>query len=90
MRRRAFDIIKLMHYVYVLKSVNFEQTYVDYSSDLKTRLHDHNSGKSPHTKKYKPWRVITYLAFESEQHARDFEKYLKTGSGRAFIKRHLL
>jgi len=41
-----------------------------------------------HTSKYRPWRVRTYVAFTKEKLAIAFEKYLKSGSGRAFAKKH--
>jgi len=79
-----------MFYVYILRSVNFDQTYVGYTKDLKTRFASHNAGRSQYTKKYKPWRIITYIAFDNEKKARLYEEYLKTGSGIAFTRRHLL
>ena len=78
-----------MHYVYLLQSVGSEQRYVGRTTDLKQRFADHNSGKSPHTSKYLPWKLITYVAFSDEQKARAFEHYLKSGSGHAFARRRL-
>jgi len=79
-----------MFYVYILKSIEHsDQFYIGITSDLKRRLKTHNSGGSKHTAKYRPWKVETYIAFSSEQKARDFEKYLKSGSGRAFAKKRL-
>lgn len=79
-----------MQYVYLLQSkINPTQRYIGTSSDLKQRLKAHNAGSSPHTKKYKPWNLITYLAFSDKKKAKDFEEYLKHGSGHAFAKRHL-
>ncbi|MCU0753015.1 MAG: GIY-YIG nuclease family protein [Akkermansiaceae bacterium] len=78
-----------MHYVYLIRSqAHPDQTYIGLTSDLKARLHKHNEGGSPHTAKYRPWKLVTYLAFSSRQQASGFEAYLKSGSGRAFaIKR---
>ncbi len=79
-----------MYYVYLLRSTAFpDQTYIGHTSDLKKRLAAHNSGKSPHTSRYRPWHVQTYLAFSDEVSAIAFEKYLKSGSGQAFAKRRL-
>jgi predicted GIY-YIG superfamily endonuclease len=48
-----------MHYVYLLESLTFtDQRYVGITSDLKQRLADHNAGKSPHTSKYTPWKLV--------------------------------
>jgi len=51
-------------------------------------MKDHNDGRSPHTKKFRPWILVAYFAFTQENMAIAFEKYLKSGSGRVFIKRH--
>jgi predicted GIY-YIG superfamily endonuclease len=42
-----------------------------------------------HTAKYKPWKLITYMAFADERKAREFEHYLKSGSGKAFANKRL-
>jgi len=79
-----------LYYVYILRSVNFpEQTYKGYTENLKTRVKDHNSGKSKHTAKYTPWELVSYHAFSDKHKAQEFEKYLKTGSGRAFANKRL-
>jgi putative endonuclease len=79
-----------MHYVYLLQSEAFpDQRYVGLTSDLRRRLAEHNAGKSPHTSKYLPWRLMTYVAFSNEQKAEIFERYLKSGSGHAFASRRL-
>jgi predicted GIY-YIG superfamily endonuclease len=79
-----------MKYVYILHSqVNAERYYTGITSDLKARLAAHNSGAVSHTAKYRPWRIKTYIAFADEDRAAAFEKYLKSGSGRAFAKSRL-
>jgi putative endonuclease len=79
-----------MHYVYLLQSEAFPgQRYVGLTTDLRRRLAEHNAGKSPHTSKYLPWRLVTYVAFSNEQKAEVFERYLKSGSGHAFASRRL-
>ena len=79
-----------MKYVYLLQSINHpDQTYVGLANNLQARLKVHNSGGSLHTAKYKPWRLIAYLAFSDEAKAVAFERYMKTGSGRAFAKKRL-
>jgi predicted GIY-YIG superfamily endonuclease len=79
-----------MHYVYVLRSENHDQIYIGQTSDLKSRLDGHNQGKSKHTAKFKPWIVIGYYAFVSKEKAIQFEKYLKTSSGKAFLNKRLV
>ena len=76
-------------YVYILQSINLEHFYVGITDDLRARLAKHNAGEVPHTSKYKPWQVKTYLAFSDEKQAVNFEKYLKSPSGRAFAKKRL-
>ena len=78
-----------MHYVYIIRSVSYpDQFYTGLCSDVAVRLAAHNAGQSPHTSKYKPWRLISYHAFDSRVTAAAFERYLKTGSGRVFAARH--
>ena len=79
-----------MFYVYLIRSTRFPyKVYVGITEDLKKRLKTHNSGGSVHTAKYKPWNLAVYMGFVDETKARDFEKYLKSGSGRAFAKKRL-
>ncbi|MDJ0944023.1 MAG: GIY-YIG nuclease family protein [Kiloniellales bacterium] len=79
-----------MHYVYLIESVQQPpHRYVGLTTDLKQRIADHNSGKSAHTAKFKPWRLVTYVAFSDEAKAVSFERYLKSGSGHAFARRRL-
>ena len=79
-----------MYYAYILESVrHVGEYYRGHTSDLRGRLQQHNAGKCRHTLKYRPWRVKFYAAFETEALARAFEKYLKSGSGHVFAKRHL-
>jgi predicted GIY-YIG superfamily endonuclease len=79
-----------MKYVYILRSqLDAERFYMGVTDDLRARLAMHNSGAVAHTSKYRPWRIKTYVAFTDEAHAFAFEKYLKSGSGRAFAKARL-
>jgi putative endonuclease len=79
-----------MHYVYLLQSETADdQRYVGTTSDLKRRFLEHNARKSPHTSKYAPWRLVTYIAFSDAPKAESFERYLKSGSGHAFAKKRL-
>jgi len=79
-----------MKYVYFLQSIDHpDQTYVGLTDDLRARLEVHNAGGARHTSKYKPWRIITYVAFADADKAVAFERYMKTASGRAFAKKRL-
>ncbi len=78
-----------MHYTYILESIGRpNKHYIGHSSDLKARLIAHNTGKCRYTTAHRPWRLKAYLAFDSLPIARNFEKYLKSGSGHAFAQRH--
>ena len=79
-----------MHYVYVLESITHPgQRYIGYTSDLRTRFAAHNSGQSPHTAKFRPWRLACYHAFPDKHRGLDFERYLKSHSGSAFGAKRL-
>jgi putative endonuclease len=79
------------HFVYVLQStVQAERYYSGLTCDVATRLGIHNSGGSQHTAGLRPWRLVVALEFATEASAVAFQKYLKTGSGRAFAKRHFV
>ena len=80
----------MKHYVYIIGSeAHPEQYYVGMINDIESRLNDHNSGKSSHTAKYKPWRLVFHCWFDAAAKASEFEKYLKSGSGRAFAAKRL-
>ena len=79
-----------MHYVYLIKSLaQAEERYVGSTSDLRERIAHHNAGKSFHTAKFKPWELVTYVAFANRAKAEHFERYLKSGSGHAFANKRL-
>jgi putative endonuclease len=77
------------YYVYILVSETNDKThYSGLTRNLNARLSEHNRGKCPHTSKNRLWKIETAIAFRSEAKARRFERYLKTGSGREFARRH--
>jgi predicted GIY-YIG superfamily endonuclease len=79
-----------MYYVYLIKSLKFpDQTYVGFTKNLDERLVCHNFGGSIHTARYKPWVLVLSLSFLDEVKAIEFEKYLKSQSGRAFARKRL-
>jgi putative endonuclease len=81
--------MKRFFYVYILVSESdVTKHYTGITRDLSGRLEDHNRGHCPHTAKFRPWKIETAVAFCSETKAREFEKYLKTSSGREFARRH--
>ncbi|MBA5629645.1 GIY-YIG nuclease family protein [Moheibacter lacus] len=60
--------------------------YTGYTSDLETRILSHNEFGLGWTAKYRPWKIIFTKDFETKKEAMDFEKWLKSGVGRDFIK----
>jgi putative endonuclease len=77
------------HYVYILVSESDpKRHYAGLTSDLTKRLKAHNSGKCTHTAKYGPWKIQVAIAFQSREKAAQFERYLKSHSGRAFAAKH--
>jgi putative endonuclease len=85
----------LMHnanrFVYILRSeADRARYYVGLTSDVRTRLATHNSGGSQYTASHRPWQLVASVEFPTETSAINFERYLKTGSGRAFAKRHFV
>jgi len=79
----------VMKYVYILQSISHpNKQYIGITKDLNKRLKNHNAGESPHTSKYKPWKLVVAIKFSDDQKADAFERYLKSGSGHAFARRH--
>jgi len=82
--------MKQFFYLYILQSeVKPQRFYTGLTDDLRTRLKNHNSGRILHTTKWKPWRLKIYVALSDRIKAAQLERYLKSASGRAFVKRHL-
>ena len=78
-------------FVYVLRSVNHpDKTYVGFTKRLSCRLDEHNEGSQTYSRRYAPWEELLHIAFHDKEKALEFEKYLKTPSGKAFLKHHLL
>lgn len=79
-----------MHYTYILLSSKSHKFYFGSTNDLKNRIDLHNSGKVKSTKPHIPWTLEWYGAFRTEKEARDFERYLKTGTGKSFAYKRLV
>lgn len=76
-------------FVYILRSdADPSRHYTGITSDVAARLEWHNHGPSGCTVHHRPWSLVVAFEFPAEQAARCFERYLKSGSGRAFTKRH--
>jgi predicted GIY-YIG superfamily endonuclease len=79
-----------MFYVYILKSVKDNSYYTGISTDLKRRIKEHDNGKARYSNSKRPYRLKWYCAFPNRIKAYDFERYLKSSSGCAFRKKHLV
>ena len=82
----------MKYYVYILKSKkNLDRFYIGYTANLESRMEDHKDPKtSAYTRQYAPWELETYIVFRSEMLAQQFELYLKSHSGRVFLKKKLI
>ena len=78
-----------MKTVYLLRSIpSPDERHVGLTEDLNAQVQAHNRGESFHTAKYRPWRLVLAITFEDDDRATAFERYLKSGSGRAFAGKH--
>lgn len=78
-----------MYYVYVLDCSD-GNLYTGCTSDLKDRMLRHHKGHVPATAQRRPVELFAYFAFKDKYTAFEFERYLKSGSGRAFLNNHLI
>ena len=78
-----------MHYVYVLQSAKDGGLYTGYTSNLRARFATHNAGKARSTRERRPLRLIYYEAYLSVEDAKARELFLKSGSGKRFIRKQL-
>jgi putative endonuclease len=75
--------------VYVLRSEKDDGFYIGYSANLRKRFDEHVTGESFATAHRRPWRLIYYEAYLNQKDALGRERYLKSGSGRTFLKAQL-
>ncbi len=77
-------------FVYVLRNgENPPRYYTGLTSDVARRHAEHNAGGCTHTAKHRPWSIDVVIEFDDARRAVAFERYLKSGSGVAFARRHL-
>ena len=86
---REGEMLKMFWYVYSLKC-NDDKPYIGCTDNLKNRIKRHNNKQVKLTKDKLPIKLIAYFAFKDKYVAFNFEKYLKSGSGRAFLKKRLI
>ena len=78
-----------MWHVYILKCSD-GTSYVGCTTDVERQIEEHNSNKVFYTKDKTPVSLITYISFSNKYKAFEFEKYLKSGSGRAFLHKRFI
>ena len=78
--------MKKKYWIYVLRSKINGTKYTGYTRDLEDRLHRHNLGEYPYTKKFRPWKIIYKEEVESKSEAFKKEQFYKTGAGRKVLK----
>jgi len=78
-----------MWYVYFLQLSN-DDVYVGSTNDLKRRFSSHQAGHVLSTKAHQPMSLKSYVAVETEEHARELEAYFKSGSGKAIALKRLI
>jgi putative endonuclease len=81
-----------MYHVYILRSISRPgEIYIGFTSvELASRVERHNAGTTPATARHVPWRIAWSCTFPDKHKALDFEAYLKSGSGRAFLWKRLI
>jgi putative endonuclease len=79
-----------MYSVYIIHSKTSDKTYTGYTSDIETRILEHNSGRVRSTKAFIPYDLIYREDYEDKTTARKRELYLKTGQGRKWVKQEVL
>ena len=77
-------------FVYFLQSLSKDFLYIGSTNSIERRFEEHNEGKVQSTKAYKPLKISAFIGLETERKARELEKYFKTGSGKAILKKRIL
>jgi len=75
-----------MYYVYIIKSAHKGKVYIGYTSNLKKRLAEHNSGCARSTRQCCDWNVVYTEEYKDKLLAMKREKFFKTGDGRKVLK----
>jgi putative endonuclease len=76
----------MLYTVYILYSEKYQKHYTGFTSNLGQRLLSHYELGKDWTAKYRPWQMIYSREFVTKSDAMEYEKWLKTGVSRDFIK----
>ena len=77
-------------YVYVIRGITSGFRYVGHTRNVQRRLEEHNAGETQSTKAFRPFELEMFIAVRTEEKAVELERYFKTGSGRAVLRKHFL
>lgn len=78
-----------MRFVYIIRSAaDMARRYVGLTANVAARLESHNAGQNRSTSQWRPWELDVCIEFRDPRLAKRFERYLKSGSGHSFAKRH--
>lgn len=79
-----------MYFVYLLENQNDKSWYIGYTANLEERIERHKKGDGARTtSRKKNWELIYYEAYKNDKDAKGRERFLKSGSGRRFLKKQL-
>jgi putative endonuclease len=78
-----------MYYVYLLHSAEAREFYVGFTEDFIKRVKAHNAGEVTSTKLKRPWKIIYLEGYLNKQDALGREKFLKSGSGKKYLRKQL-
>ncbi|MGC1242888.1 MAG: GIY-YIG nuclease family protein [Chryseosolibacter sp.] len=79
------------HYIYVLFSPNYDQTYIGFSDNVEARFRSHNEhAKKGWTIRYRPWTIVHQESYPTKKQALAREKQLKSAKGREWIRKSIL
>jgi putative endonuclease len=74
-----------MYYVYVLRSQFDGKLYIGYTTNLRNRMQEHNSGEVKSTKSRRPLELVFYEGYKSMEDAKRREHYFKTAKGKSSL-----
>jgi putative endonuclease len=75
-----------VYFVYILRSEKDGKRYIGMTSNIERRLSEHNTGRVKSTKNRQPLVLVKLEQYETKVEAEKREKFLKTGSGRNWMK----
>lgn len=74
-----------MYYTYILENPKGKM-YIGYTSDIKHRLMQHNTGAVTFTRNKGPWIILYQKHFNLKIDAEKYEKYLKSLKSPKYIR----